>query len=174
MRILSKCGPLSLQLVAMGVRLHTECKERRGLDRRRRRISVVLRERRSGFDRRTTVDSATIAGRAESMLRGLRDRPSALAIVLVVVNVLNVIDFFLTLNCLAMGGGEANPIMRRLFDADPLAAGVFKFLAIAAVTILMWRCRRFRSALQTAVLILAVFGAVFIYHIIGLTVLGWI
>jgi hypothetical protein len=55
---------------------------------------------------------------------------------------------------------------------DPLYAGIFKFLAILAVTLVMWRCRRYRSALQTALLVLAMFTLVFFYHIVGITLLS--
>lgn len=146
--------------------------DRRTQDRRRRRLSFVLCERRSGFDRRADSRGGTSAVGLEGLLRGLRDRPRRVTLILVAVNVLNLADFLLTLNVLAMGGGEANPLMRSLFAAHPLYAGTFKMLAVFAVSLVIWRCRRFRSALQAALIVLAVFSLVFIYHILGLTLLG--
>ena len=35
----------------------------------------------------------------------------------------------------------------------------------------MWRCRRYRSALQAALIVLGVFALVFFYHIFGIAVL---
>jgi hypothetical protein len=38
--------------------------------------------------------------------------------------------------------------------------------------LLVWRCRRYRSALQASLIVLAVFTLVFVYHIVGLTLLS--
>jgi len=108
----------------------------------------------------------------ENALVGLRDRPGTLGILLFTVNALNLTDFLLTLNVLAMGGGEANPIMRSLFALDPLYAGIFKLAAVFVTTLVVWRCRRFRSALQAALVMVAVFAIVFFYHIFGLVALS--
>jgi hypothetical protein len=87
---------------------------------------------------------------------------------LLVVNALNLADFLLTLNVLGDGGGEANPILRSLFEVDPLYAGMFKVVAVMLTSWLAWRCRRFRSGLEAALIMLAVFGLVICYHIYGL------
>ncbi|MFH0917311.1 MAG: DUF5658 family protein [bacterium] len=145
---------------------------RRGGERRRRRFSFVLHERRSGFDRRELVTAGPTATVFENTLTGLRDHPGTLWVLLVTVNVLNLADFALTLNVLALGGGEANPIMRSLFALNPAYAGTFKIMAVLVTSGLVWRCRRFRSALGAALLMLAIFAGVFFYHIIGWTVFG--
>jgi hypothetical protein len=145
--------------------------DRRQGDRRRRRLSLVLHERRSGFDRRGPAPGASRATIAfENTLTGLRDRPRLLAWLLILVNALNLADFLLTLNVLAAGGGEANPILRPLFEADPVYAAAFKLVAVLLTSWLVWRCRRFRSGVEAALIMLAVFGAVFFYHIYGLLV----
>jgi hypothetical protein len=95
-----------------------------------------------------------------------------LRVVLLVVNLLNVADFWLTLRVLGNGGGEANPIMRSLFEASPVWAGLFKTAAIALTSLLVWRCRRYRLALAAALTMLAIFTAVAFYHILGLAALG--
>ena len=130
-----------------------------------------MHERRSGFDRRASVSNGAVAAGFDGLLRGLRDSPASLRVLLVTANVLNLADFLFTLNALARGATEANPVMRSLLDVDPLFAGIFKFLAVFAVTLLVWRCRRFRTALQAAVLIVGVFTLVFAYHIVGITLL---
>lgn len=99
---------------------------------------------------------------------GLRDSPAAVRVLLLTVNVLNLADFALTMNALAMGGGEANPIMRSLFDFNPVYAGIYKILVILAVSLVIWRFRRCRSALQIALALVVVFLGVFFYHILGL------
>lgn len=149
--------------------LHSTPNDRRVADRRVRRFSLVLHERRSGFDRRASASSGSATRSLDGVTAGLRDHPGILWIVLVMVNVLNLADFGLTLNVLALGGGEANPVMGALFSAHPVYAGLFKFLAVLATTLIVWRCRRFRSALHAALIMIAVFGLIFLYHIAGLT-----
>jgi hypothetical protein len=146
----------------------TEDSNRRGKDRRHRRFSFVLRERRTGFDRRGREGASRASTEYERALLALRDRPRLLFSLLVVVNALNLADFLLTLKVLGEGGGEANPIMRSLLAIDPLYAGVFKLVAVLLTSWLAWRCRRFRSGLEVAIIMLAVFTAVICYHIFGL------
>jgi len=152
--------------------MHQYENERRTGDRRRRRVSLVLRERRSGFDRRMRPGAAGTAPTLTGVLLTVRDRPGILWIILVSVNALNLADFFLTLNVLALGGGEANPLLAQLFAADPLYAGLFKFAVVLLVTLAVWRCRRFRRALEAAFIMLGVFTVVFFYHICGLVLYG--
>lgn len=142
--------------------------DHRQKDRRHRRFSFVLRERRSGFDRRGREGAGRASVAHEQALLALRDRPRLLFGLLAVVNLLNVADFLLTLKVLAQGGGEANPILKSLFDVDPLYAGLFKLVAVLLTSWLAWRCRRFRSGLEAAVIMLAVFTAVMCYHVFGL------
>lgn len=145
-----------------------ESDDRRQKDRRHRRFSFVLRERRSGFDRRGREGASRAAIAHERALLALRDRPRLLFGLLIVVNLLNLADFLLTLKVLGEGGGEANPILKSLFAMDPLYAGIFKLVAVLLTSWLAWRCRRFRSGLEAAVIMLAVFTAVICYHIFGL------
>ncbi len=142
--------------------------ERREGDRRRRRVSLVWPERRSGFERRGSASSGRATVAFEGVLTGLRDRPATLRVILLTVNMLNLADFLLTVNVLAMGGGEANPIMRSLFALNPAYAGFFKIAAILATSLVIWRLRRFRSALEVALVMLVVFVGVFFYHILGM------
>jgi hypothetical protein len=102
----------------------------------------------------------------------LRDRPGTLGVLLLVVNLLNVADFWLTVNVLHGGGGEANPIMRSLFCMGPVWAGLFKMTAVLLTSLLVWRCRSYRMALAAALAILAVFTAVAFYHVLGLAALA--
>jgi hypothetical protein len=142
--------------------------QRRKRDRRQRRFSLVLRERRTGFDRRGREGANRISVAYERLLLALRDRPRLLFALLVAVNILNLADFLLTMRVLAEGGGEANPILRSLFAMDPLYAGLFKLVAVFLTSWLAWRCRRFRSGLEAAIIMLALFAAVICYHIFGL------
>lgn len=110
-----------------------------------------------------------MSGLAYDALLTLRDNPVVLRVLLVVVNVLNLIDFGLTLNALALGAGEANPLMATLLDANPVWAGIFKTAAVLVATAIVWECRRYRKALIAAVFMVLVFAGVFVYHIVGLT-----
>ena len=150
----------------------TAADNRRQDERRRRRPAFVLRERRRGFDRRRLAVAGPVAGSVESALVWLRDKPGTLAILLITVNILNLADFALTANALALGGYEMNPVMRVLFASDPILAGLVKVALIVGATILVWRFRRYRRTLMGGVLMVAVFAAVFIYHMYGLAVLG--
>jgi len=131
----------------------------------------VFRDRRTGFDRRAAAAGGG-GGGLEVALLGLRDRPSALLVLLAAVNVFNIADFSLTLNALAGGAGEANPVMRSLLDLDPVWAGLFKFAAVLAASCMVWRLRRYRLALEAALLVAGIMLAVLVYHVLGLTVLS--
>jgi hypothetical protein len=143
-------------------------KERRNTDRRKRWFSIVLRERRTGFDRRERGDAGRFSLAVDRALLNLRDRPRWVFAILFAVNGLNLADFLLTMHVLGHGGGEANPILRTLFALDPLYAGIFKLVAVLFTSWVTWRCRRFRSGLQATLILLALFSAVIAYHIFGL------
>ncbi len=104
----------------------------------------------------------------ESALIGLRDSPGVVVMLLLAINIVNLADFILTLNVLASGGGEANPLMRGLFNLGPVWAGIFKILAVGTASWLLWRCRRFRCVLKVAIVTAALFAVVLGYHIYGL------
>lgn len=136
-------------------------------DRRHRRLNFVLRERRSGFDRRRpTTWSARIQ---ERVLAGLRDEDRNVFTLLVIANVLNVLDFVFTLRALAHGAEEANPVMRALFSLDPATAGAVKVALVLGVSLLVWRFRSYRLTLLAGVMLPVVFGLVLLYHLYGLT-----
>jgi hypothetical protein len=155
----------------LGPNIDSESNERRQDKRRRRRVSLVWPERRSGFDRRGPASASRATLAFEGVLTGLRDRPATLRVLLVTVNVLNLADLLLTMNAIAMGGGEANPIMRSLFALDPVYAGLFKIAAVLATTLVVWWLRRFRSALEVALVMVVVFMGVFFYHVLGMRAL---
>lgn len=105
-------------------------------------------------------------------LFALRDRPRALQLLLVAVNVLNVADFALTLGVLDSGGREANPIMRPLLAMSPLWAAIFKLIAVLAASLLVWEARRYRKALIAGLCMLVIFAGLFVYHVFGLAFLS--
>jgi hypothetical protein len=155
---------------AMGGAIHS-LDERRGTDRRRRRFSVVMHERRCGFDRRVAA-SPSIHGAVDRFLLAFRSRPGLVVLALFVVNALNLADYLLTLHCLASGGVEANPLMAALFDVGSFYAGLFKLVAVFVATYAVWHFRRHRASLEAAVLMTAVFSVLLVYHVLGLTVLA--
>ena len=113
-----------------------------------------------------------VRGFVHQTLVYLRDNPHTLQVLLIVVNALNLVDFGLTLNALANGASEANPVMASLFKVGPLWAGLFKTAAVLVATALVWECRRYRKALLAAVAMFLVFAAIFVYHMVGMTLLS--
>jgi hypothetical protein len=149
---------------------YTDRSERRSTDRRRRK-AFRLHERRSGFDRRQTPRAEWLRP-YERLLRRLRDNALLLAALLIAINLLNLADFALTLVALGRGAEEANPVLRPMFDASPWAAAAFKLGLGFAVSLLVWDGRRYRKLLEVALLVLALYSLVILYHFWGLLYLS--
>ena len=141
--------------------------ERRWKDRRELRANLIFPERRTGFDRRTPYTMGALRRAVENALRGLRDSQAALAIVLVLVNMLNVLDYVFTVNALGAGMSEGNPVMERLFAYDFRVAAAVKIVAMLAVSFVIWRNRRYRIILGCALLTLTAYIVLITYHIYG-------
>ncbi len=137
--------------------------ERRAAERRRRRRFVV-RERRSGFDRRGPGSSA-IGGAFDRMLRAMADNDRILLLVLAHLAVLNVLDLLFTRRALGLGAVEANPIMAVLFAAGPAVAALMKLEMVIIGGFVLWKLRRYRRALQFATFATAGYAALFGYHL---------
>lgn len=139
----------------------------RGSDRRRTR-RFVFRERRSGFQRRMPR-RAPFGAALEASLVYVRDHRGALLAMLALANLLSLIDLWFTTIALRLGAAEANPFMSYLFEASVTQAAVVKCGLVVAVSLGLWALRRYRVALMTAVFFLAVYAAVALYEIVGLT-----
>lgn len=139
----------------------------RGPDRRRQRRLTFL-DRRSGFDRRRREGRSPVSSAIEARLLQLRDQPRLLAETLVLVNLLSVLDLLLTLTVLRLGASELNPIMDWLFELGPGYAATAKIGVVALATYGLWLLRRYRKALATTALLLAGYGALVTFEIIGL------
>jgi len=140
----------------------------RGRDRRRIR-RFVLRERRTGFERRWTPRRTPFGVGLDASLVYLRDHRRALVAMLALANLLSLLDLWLTSIALRLGVAEANPFMRYFFEASATQAAVVKCGLVAAASFGIWALRRYRPALTTALFFLAVYGAVVLYEIVGLT-----
>jgi len=125
-------------------------------------------ERRSGFDRRRAVCRSPVAAALEGQVLRLRDQPALLAEWLVLVNLLSVVDLLVTLAVVRMGAVELNPIMARLLELGPAPAAVAKVGIVMLATVGLWRLRRHRAALTTAVALVAVYGSLVTFELIGL------
>lgn len=134
--------------------------ERAG-ERRWSRGRFVMVERRHGFDRRAS-DSPV-----DRSLAILRDSSGVLLGVLIAINAMNVLDFLFTVGALEAGHAEGNPIMALMFSRGPVAAGGFKILCVAAVSIVVWRMRSYRRILEVALFALIVFVAVVLFQVYG-------
>ncbi|MDA8164019.1 MAG: DUF5658 family protein [Desulfobacteraceae bacterium] len=141
--------------------------ERRRAERRRARRRFRWREGRSGFDNRRHPARPFLRREA---VRALRDRPGLLLKILFLFNLYNLADYLLTARALAAGHREINPVMRALFAADPLLAGIFKVATGLAVTLLIWRFRRFRPVLRLSLLAFGLYLALLVYHLYGIFV----
>ena len=99
------------------------------------------------------------------MLRELRDSRFALATLLAALNVLNVVDLLLTFRLLGGRVVEGNPIMRVLIGSDPLVALIVKVVIVAAVSIGVWRQRRYRVVLAASLVFLGAFVILTAYEL---------
>jgi hypothetical protein len=139
----------------------------RGPDRRRERRFIFL-DRRSGFDRRRREGRSPVSSAVDARLLRLRDQPRLLAETLVLVNLLSLLDLLLTLSVLRLGAIELNPIMDWLFELGPGPAATAKIGVMALATFGLWLLRRYRKALTTTVVLLAGYGALVTFEIIGI------
>lgn len=133
--------------------------ERLGIDRRRSAFAFVIRDKRSGFDRREPHSG--VAGR---FLAGLRENPERLAMLLIVVNLANLIDMILTWQALRGGLVEGNPVLAAMIAWSPLGAVYFKIGLIAVISLVLWLMRRYKAALKATLVGTAVYGMVIVYH----------
>ena len=138
----------------------------RGPDRRRARRFVV-RERRTGFERRSRRRPAAAAA-LDAILVYLRDNPATVAALLILANVLSLVDLALTHVSLDLGAAEANPVMRYFLDAGPAQAAIVKIGLVVVVSLVIWRFRRLRKGLELAVFLVALYGFVVIYELVGI------
>jgi hypothetical protein len=138
--------------------------ERRSVDRRISR-KFVVRERRSGFDRRHPRRATAVGGAVDASLLYLRDNASVVIAVLLTANLLSILDLVFTRRALQNGAQEANPLMKALLDWNPAVAGGVKVGIIMALSLLIWKMRRYRIVLQVAVFALVVYAAIIAYHI---------
>ena len=141
--------------------------QERGADRRRSRRPVI-RERRSGFERRRSVHRGPVGAAYESSLVYLRDHPATLIRLLVLANLLSVLDLTLTLILFRLGVAEGNPIMEYFFDGSVVQATIVKCGLIAVISLAIWSLRRFRPALVTALFLVGLYAAVVLYEVAGL------
>ena len=138
---------------------------------RRHANRFVLWNRRFGFDRRQTARRSAVGAALDVSLLYLRDHAPAMVAVLALANLLSLLDLWLTTIVLRLGAVEANPLMQYFFDASPTQAALVKVGLIAAATLGLWALRRRRSALTVALLFPAVYAALVLYEIVGLTLL---
>lgn len=138
----------------------------RGPDRRQRRRFVV-RERRSGFDRRRGHRSGLAAAFERPLLR-LRNDPILLLELLVLVNLFSALDLALTLLALEMGAVELNPLMDHLLGIGVAPAAAVKVGIVLLATTGLWLLRRYRVALMTAVLIFAIYASLIVFELVGI------
>lgn len=135
---------------------------------RRRERRFLVQERRSGFDRRRNLCRSPFRAALEAPALRLRDEPVLLIELLVLVNLLSILDLIITLMVLEMGAVELNPVMAYLIELGTLPAAVAKISVVAFATLGLWLLRRHRMALTTAVLLLAAYGSLIVFELIGL------
>jgi hypothetical protein len=127
------------------------------IERRRIREPFRIVERRSGFDRRNR----------RGVLHVLRDAPLLLIALLALLSLLSAADWALTLRALRHGAVEGNPLLGGLIAADPEAAAIFKAGIILVVSLMVWNGRRYRLVLATAVVGVALYALLVVYHLVA-------
>jgi hypothetical protein len=138
--------------------------QRRGTERREKRVSFRFPDRRLGFARRQIARHPASAA-IDRVLGTLRSKPRSLAVVLATVAALNLADLVLTLRSIELGAVEVNPVMAALIDADPFVAAMFKLTIGLAVVGAMWAMRRYRRVLEAALLLLGGLIALNVYSL---------
>ena len=149
-----------------------ETRDRRAAaaDRRRRR-ELRLRERRSGFERRS-VDSSGLRLAYDRALVVYRADSVRFWTVLATIVVFNFLDLMLTIRSLDRGAIELNPVMRTLFWTHPVIAAVVKLGIVGAVALMLQRMRRYRRALEVSLVLLVGFTVLMFYH--AAFAVGWV
>lgn len=129
---------------------------------RRRGARFVLRERRSGYDRRKDVTRrALVPACVHDWCRAHR---WVLPASLIATNLLSLADLALTLRVLDAGAIEVNPLLKALLDLDVRIAAGVKAALVATASLLIWRYRWHRKILPLSLLALAVFALVVAYQ----------
>ena len=93
---------------------------------------------------------------------------SRLIFLLVVLFTLSVADIVTTYVAIGLGAEEFNPIMDYVISQGWVVAFMFKIVVTAVACVLMWKGRRSRSILKTAVFINSIVAIVVINNIIVL------
>ncbi len=134
-------------------------------DRRARKTTFHVPERRTGFDRRTDPS----AGRARvaylGWIRQLSESPERAALLMISIVVLNIADVAFTFRALDRGLRELNPVMAGLLDAGHGVAALVKIGVLAALAAAGWWFRRFRRVIEVALLVVALMSVVVLYHV---------
>lgn len=138
----------------------------RGPERRRIRGSLVIRERRSGFDRRVRRRSR-LAMELDATLIHLRDHPSTLMLLLILGNLLSLADLALTQVSLGLNAVEANPFMRHLLVDHSVYAAMVKVGVIVALSLVIWAFRRRRRIVGLAIYLAAFYCVIVAYELAG-------
>lgn len=138
--------------------------DRRSADRRSRIPAFRYPERRSGFDRRTPPADSW-RGRYRATLLWYRRTPAALGAVLGLMLALNAADLVLTLHALDRGAVEVNPVMAQMFEAGTAPAALFKLTVGVLVAGVIWALRRYRRILEASLIVVAILGALVVYHV---------
>ena len=90
------------------------------------------------------------------------------AILVTLIVVLNVADYFLTYVGLSLGAREVNPIMDKIISMGWEYVTVFKAVLIGISILILWHLRHLMVALWVAVFGVAIYAALFLYHIFQL------
>lgn len=137
--------------------------ERRDIQDRRRARTFRATDRRDGFDRR----------RRYPLLDVVRERPLAVPLLLIALNLFSLIDGFYTSVEVGLGvASEANPLLTAAAAQHPLLPALVKVGMMALVTAIIWTNRQRRDVLRLALAGVAIYGALVVYHRVMLVMLG--
>ena len=143
----------------MGYRLDNS---KRKDERRKNKKTLVIPERRTGYDRRSSDHNI-----GHIITSHLSKNEFLLAALLILINILNLGDLIFTYLALGAGHQEGNPFLRYIFvNYDPVIGGYVKITIGTLVTLIIWVFRQYRRMMEATLIILVIFFSIFFYHLL--------
>jgi hypothetical protein len=104
---------------------------------------------------------------SSSLTRSVTRRDRRVFNLLVLLNVLNLADWFFTVHAINHGATEVNALMAALMSQSYLLAFIFKMGVIFAVTVGIWKMRDERLIRAALIASVSVFVALNVWHVYG-------
>lgn len=103
----------------------------------------------------------------ENFVEEIRLSDFTFALLLLLLVMLNLVDFALTARALSFGYKEGNPIIKYLFGLGPEFAGYFKIGMAVVFALVTWVYRRHRSVVVATLFVVGIYLDLILYHLMG-------